>query len=192
MAVEAKTYYLMDDISPTTKKFDSLEGWRLAIAKVLVRKRIDDAQALSEISSLIKKEKSHDQKKEDGRALLEGFIEILPKNVRTKAKILAHHLIHHITVDESGRVVYPDGRKGGSIIDHLRYFCSPGQFKPPAPDDVDKMTRLLLSTSAPRSSFTLPAARKRVLVSSRGDGGGANNTSKKKKKRTEKSWITTY
>jgi hypothetical protein len=51
--------------------------------------------------------------------------ELLPKQLRPKAKLLLHYLSGKINLDTEGRVVYTDGRAGSHLFDLVRYLVSP-------------------------------------------------------------------
>ena len=85
--------------------------------------------------------------------MIDELIPLLPKAIRNKAKILAHHLIKHINIGSDGQVIYPDGSTGASFIDHLKYFASPPSMRISAPFDVVKMKEILKNTHAPQSSL---------------------------------------
>ncbi len=84
------------------------------------------------------------------------FAEILPKNMRSRARILLSSLEGKIKLEEgSNRVTYDDNESVGShIIDHLRYVLSPLKMKSPRPLDSEMFYKLLQKTGVPESVFS--------------------------------------
>ena len=142
----AKTWYLTDNVSQLGKKLGNLTGWRAQIAQILVGKQEDD-QAIGSIRDIVTK---HGGNKDE--LAVDQLIPLLPKAIRNKAKILAHHLLKHIKIGGNGQVIYPDGTEGASIVDHLKYLCS--TMKSKAPFDIDVMQELLEKTNAPKSCMS--------------------------------------
>ena len=145
----AKTYYLHEEVSKMGKKLGNLTGWRSDIAKVLLASKVEDDTAVNQIRHILAKlAVGGDQ------SLIDETILLLPRSIRNKAKILAHHLLEKskIHIGGNGQVVYPDETEGGSFIDHLKYFCSSSSMKVAAPFDMEKMKQLLKDTNAPITS----------------------------------------
>ena len=143
----AKTYYLTDDISQVGKKLGNLKGWRGEIATAILDTKVEDETVVDQIRHILSKTAGRSE-----AAMVDEVIPLLPKAIRSKAKILAHHLIKQIKIGEHGQVVYPDGTDGSSLIDHLKYFASPPQMRVAAPFDADKMRDIISKTHAPLSS----------------------------------------
>lgn len=75
--------------------------------------------------------------------------EMLPKNYRSKAKLLLSLLKNKISLDQNQRVVYGDGFVGSHILDILRYFLSP--FRTERPVDSKMFENLIKNSSVPDS-----------------------------------------
>ncbi len=149
----AKTYYLTEDISQVGKKLGNLKGWRGEIATAILNTKAEDEAVVGQIHHVLSKTAGRSE-----AALVDEVIPLLPKAIRSKARILAHHLIKHLKIGEHGQVIYPDGTDGSSFIDHLKYFASPPNLRVVAPFDVDKMREIISKTHAPLTSVR-PATR---------------------------------
>ena len=51
--------------------------------------------------------------------------ELLPKNLRNRAKVLLHYIDGKIRLSDQQRVIYEDGTTGSHLLDLVRYFTSP-------------------------------------------------------------------
>ena len=145
----AKTYYLTDEMCGNGKKLGKLQGWRKEIAKQLLRKGSSDQDVVISIQEVL--ETIDTVPKVNLKEAINNIIELLPKNIRGRSRILGYHLIKHVSIDDSGLVRYPDGTEGTSMIDHLKYWCSPPSYRASIPADVDKMQELLTKTNAPEA-----------------------------------------
>ena len=144
----AETWYLTQNVSKLSKKLGKLSGWRKEVAKLLLETD-EEATAKSLIAEIVKTTESPN-------SLISEVLDLLPKRIQGKAKILATHLSKQMKFSDDGRVIYPDGSFGSPLIDILKYFCSPksGLVRVKAPFDVRKMTEYLSETNAPMSATT--------------------------------------
>ena len=78
--------------------------------------------------------------------------ELLPKNMRSRARIVLHYLENgNVTVNDLQRVVYQNGAVGSHIIDLTRYAVSP--FMKTRPIDWPQFSALLQNLGVPSSSL---------------------------------------
>ena len=148
-----KTYYLSEEMSATGRKLGNLKGWRSDVAKHLLRKSFDDQEAIASIRQVLETIDEAPGSKANPKELIDDVIELLPKNIRGRARILGYHLLKHVSIDDDGLVRYADGTEGTSIIDHLKYWCSPPSYRASVPADVRKMQELLSKTNAPEAGL---------------------------------------
>lgn len=52
-------------------------------------------------------------------------INVLPRPIRHKSKVIIHHLAPHIKITPEGRVTYPDKSTGSHLYTLLTYFLLP-------------------------------------------------------------------
>ena len=78
------------------------------------------------------------------------LVELLPKNLRKKARILVHYLENKITLNEHQRIVYENGEVGSYLLDMIRYYVSPLVKQRPvdAPDFESVLKNLGVPSSA--------------------------------------------
>ena len=78
------------------------------------------------------------------------LVELLPKNLRNKARILVHYLENKITLNEHQRIVYENGEVGSYLLDMIRYYVSPLVKQRPvdAPDFESVLKNLGVPSSA--------------------------------------------
>ena len=91
---------------------------------------------------------------------LENLPELLPKNMRGKARILVHYL-NGINVNNMQRIVYNDGVVGSHVLDLIRYTVSP--FSNNRPLDWPDFKKILEQCNVPDSVYcqkSLPLKRK--------------------------------
>ena len=78
--------------------------------------------------------------------------ELLPKNMRSRARIVLHYLENgNVTVNELQRIVYQNGAVGSHIIDLTRYAVSP--FMKTRPIDWPQFHALLQNLGVPTSAL---------------------------------------
>ena len=87
--------------------------------------------------------------------VLTSLAELLPKQLRPKAKLLLHYLSGKVNLDTEGRVVYTDGRAGSHLFDLVRYLVSPvSRFGSTRPIDLPAFADLLLNLgTVPQSAL---------------------------------------
>ena len=81
----------------------------------------------------------------------ESLEQLLPKNLRGKAKILLHYLNEVLKLDENDRVIYADGYVGSSVLDLIRYFVSP--WVKHRPLDAPRFKDLMNEAGVPESAI---------------------------------------
>ena len=88
---------------------------------------------------------------------------LLPKNMRGKARILVHYL-NGISVNDMQRIVYNDGEVGSHVLDLVKYAVSPF-FQKQRPLDWPKFLSLLESLGVPESAIARKVESKIVKPS---------------------------
>jgi hypothetical protein len=77
---------------------------------------------------------------------------LLPKNMRSKARVLVHYLENGgVVINDMQRIVYDDGSVGSHILDLIRYAVS--RFSKSRPLDWPKFQELLGKLGAPTSAI---------------------------------------
>lgn len=85
---------------------------------------------------------------------LESFLNLLPRNIRSKGSLLLGVLKDYIKVDSNGRIKYDDGTWGSSIYDHVRYFCgNAGKEGTPRPVDFNEFVKLMHKAGVPKAAL---------------------------------------
>ncbi len=80
------------------------------------------------------------------------FAELLPKNLRNRARMVLQYLENgNATVNDVQRVVYDDGNVGSHIVDLTRYAISP--FMKTRPVDWPQFRNLLEKLNIPSSAI---------------------------------------
>jgi hypothetical protein len=79
------------------------------------------------------------------------MVELLPKNLRNRAKIMLHYLEGKITLNEHERVQYSDGAIGSHLLDLVRYYVSP--LAKARPVDAPKFEAVMQSIGVPASAY---------------------------------------
>ena len=88
---------------------------------------------------------------EEKQAKFSDLPELLPKNMRSKARVLVHYLENGgVAVNDMQRIVYDDGEVGSHMLDLLRYGLS--RFSKSRPLDWPKFQELLNKLGAPKSA----------------------------------------
>jgi hypothetical protein len=77
--------------------------------------------------------------------------ELLPKNLRNRAKILLHYLEGKVTLNEHERVQYNDGAIGSHLLDIVRYYVSP--LSKARPLDAPQFEQLITNIGVPSSAL---------------------------------------
>ena len=122
------------------------ESWLGTINKESVQENVDTNKSVQENKSLVNFHKEVEEKK------LVHLAELLPKNMRSRARIVLHYLENgNVTVNDLQRIVYHNGSVGSHIIDLTRYAVSP--FMKTRPVDWPQFHALLQNLGVPSSSL---------------------------------------
>lgn len=78
---------------------------------------------------------------------------LFPKRSRSRASLLLHYALKHISLDENERVRYGDGSSGSHIVDLVRYFVNPPAMHIERPIDALKFAMHLRSKGVPEAAF---------------------------------------
>ena len=82
---------------------------------------------------------------------LSDMVEILPKNLRNKARVLLHYIEGKVTLNAHERIVYGDGHVGSYLLDIVRYYVSP--LVKTRPLDAPRFEKLMLEIGVPTSAI---------------------------------------
>lgn len=156
MVSDMQKYYLTAE-KDVGKKLQTLlrsTGFRQKLVSLLLNNNLSD-EAILEGTKTILMEETKTALGSSVETYIDQVINLLPKNLRNRTKMMAPIFQQIVSVDESGRVVYKStGIKGGYIVDHIRYFLTgSGQFSSAAPEDVGTMRESLRSLQLPKSLF---------------------------------------
>jgi len=77
--------------------------------------------------------------------------EILPKNLRNRARMLLHYLDGKVKLDTHERIVYSDNHVGSYLLDMVRYYVSP--FVKTRPLDAPRFEKILHEIGVPSSAI---------------------------------------
>jgi len=84
----------------------------------------------------------------------ENIIEMMPKQSRSRAKILAHYIKDRVKlVNSSDLIVYEDETVGSPIYDLIRWVVTPRRFNTTKPFDADKFLLYLKTLNVPNSVY---------------------------------------
>lgn len=88
---------------------------------------------------------------EPDKRTFSSMVDILPKNIRNKARMLLHYLDGKIKLDDQERIVYSDDHVGSYLLDMVRYYVSP--FVKTRPLDSPRFEELLQEIGVPSSAI---------------------------------------
>lgn len=145
----AKTYYLTTDISPTAKQLSKLEGWEGDAAGILLGGGDDKISKLRILLNAMDEPIAETQR----HAVRAEMLSMLPKAIRSRAKIFLHHASDILKETEDGLTISPDGTVSSPMIDILRYYCSSHHIPIPLPVASDSLEELFRSSHMPQSAF---------------------------------------
>ena len=145
----AKTYYMTTDISAVGKKLARLSGWEKDVADILVSK---DADKISKLLAMLQPLASGEDASIN-KVFWDEIIPLLPKSIRSKARIFLHHAQRFLKVDKDGLVELGEGTRGSSLLDVLKFYCSPASMPVPLPLGTDAMDQLMRQHHMPISAF---------------------------------------
>ena len=95
----SKTYYLTTDISAIGKKLANLTGWEKEAAELLVS---SDEGKVDKLMALIRLQVSEEDT--SNRIDADELIALLPRNIRSRARIYLHHPERFLKVTAQGHV----------------------------------------------------------------------------------------
>ena len=122
------------------------ESWLGTINKDSVQENVQVNKNVEENKPFVNFHKEVEEKK------LVHLAELLPKNMRSRARLVLHYLENgNVTVNDLQRVVYQNGAVGSHIIDLTRYAVSP--FMKTRPIDWPQFSALLQNLGVPSSSL---------------------------------------
>ena len=122
------------------------ESWLGTLNPESVQDNVDANKKFQENKPLVNFHEQAEEKK------LVQLAELLPKNMRSRARIVLHYLESgNVTVNDLQRIVYQNGSVGSHIIDLTRYAVSP--FMKTRPIDWPQFSALLQNMGVPSSSL---------------------------------------
>lgn len=81
------------------------------------------------------------------------LVEMLPKNIKSRATLLLSSIRSDLKTDANNRVIFANGTVGAHLIDYLRYFCVALQFTRAAPPQAKRFGDLLARNCTPLSAL---------------------------------------
>lgn len=84
---------------------------------------------------------------------IDAIVDMMPKQMARKAKLLVHYIRNQIKLSENGRIVYPDRSLGSHLHDLVKFFVASPMLKIPRPIDAVKFGILLKQIGVPRASL---------------------------------------
>lgn len=84
---------------------------------------------------------------------LDAIVEMMPKQMGRKAKLLVHYIRNHISVSDNGRVIYDDSSIGSHLHDLVKFFVASPMLRVPRPIDAVKFGILLKRLGVPRAAL---------------------------------------
>jgi hypothetical protein len=139
-------------------------------------------QPINHTSSDIAVDPLNHADEETGR--YQEIVDLLPKNLRRKAKILLHYLKNQLRLDDNSRIIYADGGQGSHLLDLVKYYTTPRSVKLSRPVDAVKFGLLLKQIGVPDAALgrELILKRSSVRVSASESGLTKNNGPSKRAK----------
>ncbi len=98
-------------------------------------------------------ERADEKQSED--AQMQAIAKLLPKNTRSRAKIILFYLAKHGTqMDrDTQRIKYDDGTISSHLLDLVRFVVTPDNIKLRRPIDTPHFFKLLVKAGVPSSVF---------------------------------------
>ena len=129
------------------------ESWLGTLNKESVHENVEENKSLPDTNKNVQENKPFvNFHKEVEEKKLVHLAELLPKNMRSRARIVLHYLESgNVTVNDLQRIVYQNGSVGSHIIDLTRYAVSP--FMKTRPIDWPQFSALLQNMGVPSSSL---------------------------------------
>ena len=146
--MKMETWYLTQNPDQTIRKLSELIGWKRQIATVLISKSQGDEHVADEIRSLLPA-----RGREQEQETITTILELLSKQVRSRAKVFLSHLLAKASVDDSGQLVLPDGAITSPVIDVVKYYVSPASHRVPPPTGVQRINKFLKDINMPRAAM---------------------------------------
>lgn len=149
------TFYLTKDLSSHVKRLSDLkEDWQREVAKLLLNTSLDSRTMASEIHGVTKwagqtKQGEGPEAEETMRVTLE----MLPKGMRGRARILLHHLLPRVRLGDGDVVELPGQGPTAPLIDVVRYFASPFHLKVAPPERLSVLRHFFRHHHFPKSAF---------------------------------------
>lgn len=109
----------------------------------------------------------------------DAIVNMMPRQMRQKAKLLAHYTKNRISLTENGRVVYGDQSIGSHLHDLIRFFVSSPTLRVPRPVDAVKFGITLKRIGVPRAAL----GRDLTLIRDAQDTRAVPNPNPKKRSR---------
>jgi len=134
------------EIDEDTKKMAALDGWR--------KKVFDDLRSFEgEQTDFWKKNLPPDMNaSKRSENILNQFLEIIPKKMMTKGKILLSYLLPKINLDDNNCIIYTN-KIGSPLIDLILFILSPVYLKRKMPPDIGDFAQLLIDLKIPKSAM---------------------------------------
>ena len=149
---EVETYYLSKDVPKFVKNLSELKTpWEREIAGTLLNQKLNEKEKLLRILAALPEDE--DAKEKEKRAEVEHILELLPKQIRSRSRILMRHLLKRVSLDDGDLVVLPGVGPTAPLIDVLRFFASPRYLKLPLLQQTADLSEFFISQKFPMSAF---------------------------------------
>ena len=147
-----QTYYLTTNLDKSIRSLSDLpNGWQLDTARVLLDFKLSDQDKMIKVRNLINQQQAPPE--QDYKKTMDQLSDILPKNIRNKARMFLAHVLPRTNIDDSGVLVLPDGSKTAPLIDILRFFCSPSNLGIAPVEGLGKLADFLREINIPQAAL---------------------------------------
>jgi hypothetical protein len=134
------------EIDEDTRKIISPDDWR--------REMLNNLQSFKgEKSDFVKEIIDHEKTPSLMHDDYNNFLQIIPKKMQAKAKILLLYLLPKIKLDDNNCIIYLN-KTGSPLIDLLLFILTPAHLKKKMPPDIGDFAQLLLDLKIPRSAIS--------------------------------------
>lgn len=147
-----KTYYLSEKASKTASELGKLDGWRLHIASILLSDSMKEENQREEIRKLLDSAEPSERKTHEKIDDALSIVQLLPRTLHGRAKILLHHLLRLVRIND-GIVELKDGTIVGTLVDILKFYCSPKNYNAPIPPGFETLNKMFVDHMVPQSAF---------------------------------------
>lgn len=148
------TFFLSKNVPKFVEKLSRLKAeWERDIASALLDSTMDEEEKIAKIKTMLPANRANEEK-EAKNLMVENVIEMLPKTIRARARILAGHLMKSsANIGDGDVVLLPDFGPTAPLIDVLKFYASPRHLKVPLPQEASKLSQYFIDNKFPMSAF---------------------------------------